>query len=268
MKKYKTLYVNGCSHSEGGGLYLDKVIKHYKNNNNITYSNFRDVVYGKRLADNLGLNFINVAKSGSGATRLVRTTWDYINKHSLDKVKETIFYLQINNVISRLEIYSKTLDMYLVVNCEFNENGKINWVCATDDYIVSKIPKQILEKEELFIKEYLNNHFDLMNNHNLISNQLYGLFSFFKLNNIRFFIDATDTFFMNNSIFYNLNLDKNIIDIDGYKNITGFIFNEKMQISDDTNQEVADNHPGYFGHQEWANKLYIYIKNKIDNEEL
>ena len=104
-KTFDTIYVNGCSHTAGGGLYEEKIKDYYKENFNVEWSTERDVNFPKYISDHFNVKLVDESKCGSGAPRLVRTTFDYIFNVGLEQAKKTLFIFQINTPVHRLEFY-------------------------------------------------------------------------------------------------------------------------------------------------------------------
>ena len=185
---------------------------------------------------------------------------------NLAELKNTLFYLQINNPITRIDLYSAKLNNYLIVNCGFSNKKEIEWVNCTDDYMHSTNTIQYFENEEMHnVNSYLKNNHNFSNQTQTIANELAGLFSFFKLYNIKYLVDITDNFFLeyHNFTIFDDDFKKNhLINIDGHNSITSWMGKEKKQISHETNNETTDSHPGYFAHIEWADKLYNFLEKK------
>lgn len=261
MKNFKTLYATGCSHTAAGGLWWHQSIEWYGKNHNIFYKNEKDVAYPKVLADSLGLKCVNTAKSGTGAKRLIRKTWQYIREVGLDSAKETLFILQINNPLVRLDFYCNELERYLVVNCRFDNDGKIDWIESCDSHPNPSKPRVEFEKYTTNIKSYLENHYDLKGEYDILGMQFLGLISFFELHNIEYFIEATDGFFVNYLV--DESIKNRIIDIEGSNALNLWAYKNGKLISDETNGYAGDNHAGLFANREWAEKLKIFIEERI-----
>jgi hypothetical protein len=266
MKKIKTLYATGCSHTAGGGLWWPQSKEWYKENHNIIYKNEKDVAYPKVLANLMGLECINTAKSGTGAARLIRKTWEYINSVGIEKSKETLFLLQINNPTIRLDFYSKELDCNLVVNCRYDDNGKIDWIQTCDSHPNPSKPHSYFESYNNDFKNYLENYHSILNEYDELGMQFIGLISFFQLHNIKFLIEASDGFFYNylaKEVYTNEFKDKHIIIIEGHHCLNLWAYSNKKLISDETNGYAGDNHAGLLAQREWAGKLKIFIEEKL-----
>jgi hypothetical protein len=266
MKKHKTLYATGCSHTAGGGLWWPQSIEWYGKNHNIFYNNEKDVAYPKVLADLMGLQCINTAKSGSGAARVLRKVWQYIREVGLEEVKQTLFFLQINNPIFRRDFYSKELNCNLVVNCRYDDNEKIDWIQTCDLHPTPTKPRSYFESYDKDFKHYLENYHSILNEYDELGMQFIGLFSFFKLHNIDFFIEATDSFFCNymiDSIYTPDFKNKHIVMINGNNCLNLWAYESKKLIEDETNGFAKDNHAGLLAQIEWAEMLEKFIKERL-----
>lgn len=259
--KLKTIYATGCSHTASGGLWWPQSKEWYGKHHNIFYDNELEVSYVKNLADLLGLNWINTAKSGTGAKRLIRKTWQYIHEVGLEKSKETLFILQINNPLVRLDFYCNELKRYLVVNCRFDKDGKIDWIESCDSHPNPSKPREEFEKYTKNIQLYLENHYDLIGEYDILGMQFLGLLSFFELHGIEYFIEATDGFFINYLV--DESIKNRIINIEGSTALNLWAYKNNKLISDETNGFAGDNHAGLFANREWAEKLKIFIEERI-----
>jgi hypothetical protein len=113
FSKYKFFYVNGTSHTEGGGLEepairSKSVLPIYKKIHNVEWNNRTEINYGKRLEQILGIKCINEAISGGGLSRVVRTTYDFIFKHWDDRDN---FFIILDLCFRNLELI---ISFYLV----------------------------------------------------------------------------------------------------------------------------------------------------------
>jgi hypothetical protein len=107
MKYYNfnTIYVNGSSLTAGGGLDQDIIKNEYKKLYNVEWGNEKDVTYPKHIANHFGVSLTHDAFSGSGAPRLVRRTYEHIEKIGMDKARNTLFLLEITSPFHRIDQY-------------------------------------------------------------------------------------------------------------------------------------------------------------------
>lgn len=269
MRKYSRIYINGASDSAGGGLYLDTAKKFYKRELGIEYTNEKDVTFGKFLADEFGYEYVNEALCGSGAPRLVRTTFDYIRRVGISEAKKTIFILQIHDSIQRMEYYSKQLNDYLVVNLGYQLNGKLEWIESTNDYANPNNSIQFYENISKELKDTIVKFHNPMIYEKKIKMELIGLFSFFKLYDIPFFIENTDSSYQTGDFKFDNefspNLVNNIINIDGFTNIGSWANYHNKLLINETGGYCSDNHPGIMAHKEYAVRVSKFIKEKLEN---
>jgi hypothetical protein len=90
------LYINGCSHTAGGGLYETSIKDEYKKLYNLEWGNEREITYSRYVADYFNLKRIDDSQCGSGAPRLIRKTFEYIDEVGIENAKKSLFLLQIN----------------------------------------------------------------------------------------------------------------------------------------------------------------------------
>ena len=263
FKKYKYFYVNGCSHSQGGGLeepniHHKSVRPIYEELYGVTWENRSEVNYGKRLSDIIGVRCINESESGSGVDRMVRKTYDFIYKNWVERDKFFII-LEVPDS-SRSEVLYAPTKEYFIVNSYYSEQkDNFKFISATREYNNVKYSNSDFEKQEFF-KTWFNNHFDCEEKLKSDEKLFIGLYSFCKLNGIKIFVMGTT--------FITECFDKkDVLDFDnmgyGY-DLHRWCEKNKMTIFDETNGRSHDGHPGYFGHIEYAKKLAEYLMNLDD----
>lgn len=264
LNEIETIYATGCSHTASGGLWWPQSKEWYGKNHNIFYDNEKDVSYVKFLSDLIGCDWVNTAKSGTGAKRLLRKTWQYIREVGLKKSKKTLFILQINNPLVRMDFYSNELNTYLVVNTRHDKNGNIEWIESCDSHPNPTKPRNYFLKHTENIKNILENYYDITGEYDKLGMELIGLISFFELNNIKYIIEATDGFFLEylkNDYFNNDFRKKRLINIEEKHCLNLWAYHNKKLVSDETSGFSMDNHAGLFAQKEWADKLFLFIKN-------
>jgi hypothetical protein len=256
--KYKFFYVNGCSHTEGGGLEelsicLNSVIHIYKKLYGIDWKNRTEVNYGKRLEEIIGIKCINEALSGSGTDRVVRTTYDFIFKNWKDK--DRFFIILEKPDSSRSDVFYTKTNKYYIVNSIHKKKSKLEFLNATIEYYNKKYPENI-ETLEVF-ENWFNNHYSFEEKLMQDEKSFVGLYSFCKLHFIKIYImDANN--FLFNDCFEKEDIIK-FSNNDDFDTIHNWCFNNKLTISDELNGLAHDGHPGYFGHIEYAKKLSKFL---------
>jgi hypothetical protein len=259
-KNFDTIYVNGCSHTAGGGLYDNRIKKYYKDTFGVSWESEREVNYPKYLSNHFKCDLVDDSMCGSGAPRLVRTTFEYIMKIGIENAKKTLFIFNINTPIHRLDFYCNEIDDYLIVNVQYNDDGSFQFVNAVDSHSVNetKYPHDYFDKKiKPDMRYFLSNYHDPLLYLDKVHNEVVGLFSFLELHNINFYF-GFDTGFPDKPI----NKSREI-DVDGCKTIFEYISANNMRISDETNNFSGDGHPGYFAHKKYAEGLIKFIEKKI-----
>lgn len=268
MNMINKMYVNGCSHTAGGGLDSQDIKNKYKEIYGVTWTNEKDITYPKYVADYLNMEIYNDAQSGSGAPRLIRRTWEYILEHRIENLQKTLFLLQINNPINRVEYYCNKINDYLVINCHYNDdltlkefNVTHRWSDTDRIYDKNFFEGEIKSEIRNFIEKYHDPFVYLKS----FVGQLIGLFSFFKIYNIQFFYILDCHSIMDNSPFYDLeDVKKRKIEIDGFYSINPFTLYHNKTIKKELDGFTEDEHPGYFGHKMYGEKLSIEIEKRLN----
>lgn len=264
FSKYKFFYVNGTSHSEGGGLEepairTKSILPIYKKIHNVEWNSRAEVNYGKRLEQILGITCINEAISGGGLSRVVRTTYDFIFKNWNDKDKFFIILEKPDASISEV-FYTKT-NKYYVVNSAYKKNRKkLEFENATREYFNKKYLND--KNEQTQFKNWFDNHFDFEQNFLESEKEFIGLYSFCKLHSIKIFIMQPNDFLFKEC--FDLNDIIKLSNKNEYSSIKEWCYDNNLSILHEINGYSNDNHPGYFGHIEYAKQLAKYIGWKGD----
>ena len=274
LSNYDTIYFNGCSFTEGGGFEEGKYwIKNaYKEKYNFEYKNEKEVCY-PAIVQNLLPNhtIINEAKSGSGTERIIRKVWEYIFKNRLDKVKKTIFILELPGSTNRLDLFSNQEFKHLVGNVDYNENGKINDTQVTLDWIYGPpLDAEYRNKLRRIIQEYSEEFIHPEIKEKQVAYSLFGLANFMLINNIEFYITGNTSYTE-----YHLNLQydyptfnnehilKLNINNEYYNNIVHMANKTKTQICDEIGVNITpDGHPGFKAHRAWGEAIVEFLNNK------
>lgn len=271
--RFNTIYFNGCSFTEGGGLEEGKLwIKNaYKEKYNIEWKSEKDVCYPTLIKNELGINVVNDAKSGGGAERIVRRVYEYIFRNGIEKSQKTLFILEIPEAITRLDIYSNKYNQYLVANVSYKENAKIDDTQVVIDWIYGpSLDEDYRNKTRNIIREYSEHFINPIFYEKNVCFKYVGLISFLLQNNIEFFVSGNLQYFYNffNTQLYFPNFEQNnilSIDINGktYNDIFYYCGKSGKRICDELGDEIStDGHPGIFGHRDWANGIIDFINKK------
>lgn len=259
-RKFDTIYVNGCSHTAGGGLYDDGTKDLYKEIYNLEWKTEREVNYPRLLANHFDCDVIDESRCGSGAPRLVRKTFEYIFKVGLERAKKTLFVFQINTPVHRIEYYCSEINDYLIVNVQYKDDGSFKYVTVVDSHSKNEWinnPKFYEGKITDNIKEQLTNYHDPFTYLDKIQNEVVGLFSYLELHGIQYFFG-----FDTGNIMKPVNEDRRI-NIEGDQTIIQYCSRKNLRICDETNNRSIDGHPGYFGNREYSEKLITFLEQQL-----
>jgi hypothetical protein len=263
LTKYKYFYVNGCSHCEGGGLEEpeireNSVVPEYQKKYNVTWSNRSEVNFGKRLSDIIGVPCINESKCGGGVERLVRKTYDFIYEH-WDK-KDQFFLILEKPDSTRSEFYFNEIGDYFISNSNFMGPERIlEYGFSTRSYFNKDIYETDIKYQTKF-KQWFLDFFNFEENLKKNEHQFIGLYSFCKMNDIKIFIMSPNEIYFRKCF-----LREDIISFDKYNfgdDIVGWCKRNKLLIKNELSGISNDQHPGYFGHIEYAKQLAEFLQKK------
>lgn len=262
LKNFDTFYINGCSHTAGGGLSEFMIKDEYKRLHGVEWKSERDVTFSKYISNYFNVKRVDDSTQGSGSPRLVRKTFEYINKVGVENIKDTLFILQINNSINRVEIFCKKINDYVVVNVVYNDDGTFryfdvveNWSQTERKYELSYFENEIKDD----ISHILQNYHDPMVYQLKIQCEMIGLFSFFEKNDIEYIVLMDDRHYLGE--FKNLYKDR-VVEIDGAFSAHEYTTQKNMRILDELPGITQDCHPGYFGHKKYSEVLIKYLEEK------
>ena len=270
--KLKRIYCNGSSLSAGGGLYDNHVKQKYKELYGVEWNDEKDVTYAKYIADHFNLELIHDAQCGSGAPRLIRRTYDFIEKIGITEAQKTLFIFEITDPIHRVDMFCKEINDHIIVNVRYDnsDDGSLSDLSVVYSYTSIKNP----HSHELFkgeinnqIKQYLDNFHDPIIYTNKHKGELMGLFSFMKKMEIPFYYMFDNITLKSNEKFYNemdkthrLNIEK------GVYTTSHFCDKYNLTIKDDTNGFTEDTHPGYWGYKEFSKVAIKFLEQRVDEE--
>ena len=271
MKNIKLIYCNGCSHSAAGGLEINAkltdnktyVRDYYKTTYNVWWDNRKEITYSHRLANIIGCDVVNEAASGGGTERVIRMAYQFVQNNF--KIKDDIFLILELPSLGRLDMFSKTLNDYIITNIIYTthdyRDDSISYYNACRDYSVTGDLEKIGAKN---FNMYLDNFHTRKSEYTKISRQINTFLTYLKYHNIKFIFTNGE---FNASIHSDLK-KHNLINIKlGNMVITDFqqfSVDIKSTIAEETNLLTMDLHPGYFAHLRFAELLDGYIKEKYD----
>lgn len=265
FSKYDLFYVNGCSFTVGGGLEEpairnNSVLPKYKEIYGVDWENRTQINWAKRLSNIIGIKCINQATCGGSMERLVRMTYDFLQKNWSKKDKLFLILEYIEP--SRADVFYTKEQEYYIVNS--------NWKGDGDDYIFSQATKEYfnptikdlenLELQSIF-KDWHSNHYSF--NENLLKNDklILGLYSFCKLHNIKIYLMNRPPY----TEFGKYILEEDIIKFTNHNadcSIVNWCTQNKLTITDEIGKYLynwKDSHPGYFGHIAYAIELAKFL---------
>ncbi len=269
MHRIKNLFCHGSSLSAGGGLYDTHIKEQYKKLYDIEWQNEKDVTYAKYISDHFNLNLIHKAECGSGSPRLIRETYNFINKVGISEAKKTLFLFEITDPIHRIDMYCKDIHDHIIVNVRYD--GKSDGSLSDLSIVHSYSPNQRKYENERFtgdielhIENYLENFHDPIIYTDKIKNELIGLFLFLEKINVKFYYMFDTLTLKNPSYLYNELDEKHmvIIEKDVYSS-NHFCHKNKLTIKDDLNGFADDTHPGYFGYKKFSEILIKFLDDRV-----
>ena len=257
----------GTSFTYGGGLHKyfnTEVVKRYKYKGmdvSPEKNSFPSIVSNK-----LDLKLRNLGKSGSSIEYLMRNVEELFYTKDIDK---KILVLEYSSW-GRSELYSRRLGQYLVANWgardgeDVSHRGYESYITTNyEDMMTPGIDYPSLKREMQTYDSYLNRfqdeNLELIKRDRHFLNLLYKL----KYNNVKYYIVCLEnpyTIDLENDNVFKDNLIKISYNDDGY-NLSEFVNQNNLTISDDVGEDLNEGHPSPKGHEEIANIIIERIKN-------
>lgn len=267
--KLKRLYCNGSSLSAGGGLYENGVKEKYKELYDVEWVNEKDVTYAKYISDFFNLELIHDAQCGSGAPRLVRRTYEFIEKIGLDEARKTLFLFEITDPIHRVDMYCKEIYDHMIVNVRYDDSDDGN--LSDLSVVYSYSPFNNPHSHNIFdgniknkVKKYLDNFHDPIVYTNKFKGELLGLFSFLEKIGVTFYyMFDNPTLKVYDDVYKELDINHQLFIEEGIFTTSHFCHKHKLTIYDDTLGYTNDTHPGYFGYKKFSEIAIEFLKNKL-----
>lgn len=268
MLNLKKLYSNGSSLTAGGGLYELGNKNEYKRLYDIEWDNEKDVTYPKYVAEHFNFDLIHDAECGSGAPRLVRRTYEYLENVGIEKAKETLFLFEITDPIHRIDMFCKKINDHIIANVRYDDNANIVNISVVTSYSPTNrvIDNDMFRGEiENEVKDYLTKYHDPVVYSNKFIGELVGLFSFMEKMNLKFFYMFENEFLRNpfKSFYDVMDVNHRIIIDNDCTSSSHFCIKNKLTISDELNGFTGDTHPGYFGYKKFSDVVIANIKNRL-----
>ena len=271
MKNIKLIYCNGGAHSAGGGLELNRKLTdnktyirdYYKTKYGVWWDSQKEVTYSHRLANTIGCDVVNEAASGGGSGRVIRMAYQFVQDNF--KIKDEIFLILELPSIGRLDLFSKTLDDYIIVNMQYKSfdyrDDTILHYNACRDYSIEGDMEKIGAKN---VRTYLDNFHTRKSEYVKIVREINTFLTYLKFHNV-------EVIFTNGEFYPGISsvLKKNNLINIKMGNITvtdfhQFAVDTKSTIAEEVDLLSMDLHPGYFSHMKFAELLLPYIEEKYD----
>lgn len=265
----KRIYCNGSSLSAGGGLYENGVKEKYKEYYNLEWKDEKDVTYAKYIADYFKLDLIHDAQCGSGAPRLVRRTYEFIEQIGIEEAKKTLFLFEITDPIHRVDMYCNEIDDHMIVNVRYDDSddGKLSALSVVYSYSPNNnpYPHNIFQGNiESQVKQYLDNFHNPIVYTNKFKGELLGLFSFLdKIGATYYYMFDNPTLKSHDIIYNELDKQHQLVIEDGVYTTSHFCHKHKLTIKDDTKGFTEDTHPGYWGYKKFSEIAIKFLEPRI-----
>lgn len=259
-KGYEFFYVNGSSHTAGGGFetrdcngyWGQEIADYYQKNYNVSWKHHNDVSFAAWLSKNLDIPHYNWAKQGGGLDRVIRLTYEFIDRNWKDRHK--FFIILETPDASRVDLYYNPIKDYLVCNINPNEV-----MYGTPSYF----PKpENVEDFQSDVQFYQRKFYDHKQHHNKNETNLLGLYSFCKRTNIAIKIMSG----IRTIVYPDMYLESDLISgwNDEHLDIIVYAMNNKKQIKHETKGKIIDGHPGYFAHKDYADLLKNWLDANLE----
>jgi hypothetical protein len=281
LKNINTIYCNGSSLSAGGGLYNTDVKEIYKNSHGVEWNNEKDVTYSKYIADYFSCKLVHDAQCGSGAPRLIRRTYEYIQKIGIENAKKTLFLFEITDPIHRIDMFCREINDYIIVNVRYDDDsdGSISNLSVQYSYSPNDNPYPdnfFKGKIESDVLRYIDNFHDPIVYSNRFKGDLIGLFTFLDKLGIQYFYmfdNPGGLKYPFDEVYEDLDSKHQLIIEDNVYTTSHFCHKHKLTIKDETRGYTDDTHPGYFGYKKFSEIAIDFIKSRLEttfskNDEL
>jgi len=258
-KGYKLLYVNGSSHSAGGGLEQETIRpgwfaqRAYKTKFGISYGNYKELTYCSLLAKMLGINFVNQAEQGGSLGRVVRMTYDFIEKNWEDRHK--IILILEKPSMGRIDWFYKPDNQYHIMNTESTDGNGYKYLYTTREYFPHD--KEADNKQDIFRYAFVN-FVDCCEIRKQENRMYAGIYHFCKKNEIALKLLREPEVPLNGGV--------SPLDIISYNgDHLDFIYwatSKGLLIVDET--DGVDYHPGITAHRKYAEILKTWLDQHLD----
>jgi hypothetical protein len=253
-KGYDYFYVNGSSHTKGGGFEgpdtktwtWELMAPYYKEHYGVEWTGCDEVNWGTRLSELIGIPCHNHSMQGGGLDRVIRKTYEFIESNWQNRHR--FFIILETPGPDRIDVYYNPWREYFLMNDDYDTGFKY----ATPNYFPE--PEGVENLQEEF-RHYYDKFHNRLEHFKSNERNLTGLYSFCKRAKIPIKIMQGDR--SHYAEYYDA------IDIisppDNSLNLIDWCARNQRQIKHETNFEVIDGHPGYFAHIEYAKLLKEWL---------
>lgn len=267
--KYKTIYASGSSLTAGGGMNVDMNKKEYKRLLNLDIDDEKNFTYPKYISDYFNCKLVHDAQSGAGAPRLIRRTYNYIEKVGINEAQKTLFLFEITDPVHRVDFYLEDIGDYVIVNVRYDNegdnNGNISSIqiqhTTTDDgiYYSEKDLEKYVDKVKIHLEKF---HNPVVYTRKFVG-EIAGLFSFLEQNDIDYLYQFDNSTLQQPFIDFHKTIMKRELRVKNYNSINQFAGYQNLTVKDDLNGFTDDLHPGYYGHKLFAEEAIKVIEEKL-----
>jgi len=263
----KKIYCNGCSHSAGGGLEIDRSLNnsmlvrdYYKQRYNVWWDSQLETTYIKYTSNILNCEFVNEAASGGGSERVVRMAYDFVKKNY--KIKEKLFLVLEFPSLGRIDLYSKQLNDYIIANINFVNNNynddSMDNIYGTRGYYINEYNKDnsyIINPLKSYYENFLSKKAEFLK----VGRQINTFLAYLSYHKIKFIFFTGEFSTLIESQFKQNNLLKLKLGYNLFEDLHEFAIKTNSTIAEECELLTTDLHPGYFSHQNFGNLLGDYI---------
>jgi len=263
----KTLFVNGCSWTEGHLLHLDPTVHNISTEQGYTidsplsvFKDSKEVHYPYReiydqhnwagvIANELHIpNIINYAVGAASNDRILRTTTEYVKHLTLEQKQETLVVIGWT-IPDRAEIY---------LNDKQGRADYCSWNATQRFSDIDRIHElNFLTRIDKLWEQYVMDVFDYHSNIQRFFQHSYLLANLLENNGIKYyFFNSFPLFF--GIEYYQPYIERFNHDLETYTNeITAMSLNTDFFnfIGENDDLRLPDNHPNKLGHAMWANQI-------------
>lgn len=269
----RKIYCNGCSHSAGGGLEINRnlknglnIIDYYTSKYNVQWQNVNEVLYSTIISNKLNIESINEAASGGGPERVLRMAYDFVKSNW--KHKEEIFLILELPSLGRLDLFSTKLNDYIIANLHFKNNdysdNSISGLYGTRGYYKDEYADDNI-KVHPALKSYYDNFFSKKTYFLSLIRQVNTFFGYLKSNKIKYIFFGGELLPGIDGEYRTYNSLKMKVENILIEDFHQFAVETHSTVAEECDFLTTDLHPGFFAHKNFGNLLSDYIIENYDN---